>query len=668
MHYSWPLHGARSARLALSLCCLSSAVQVSNAQDDAGLFDDDVPIVLSASRLIQPVASSPASITIIDAEMIRLSGARTIVDILHLVPGFQIGRLVNGNPIATYNGNSERYNPRLQLIVDGRPTYVPLYGGIPWSELPVALTDIDRIEVTRAPNAATFGPNSFAAVVSIITRAPAARSGWFLNSGAGGNEFQSGTLSYHGAGRNSFYRVTVQGERDEGFEDIPDRERSKLASIRTHWQLNRTDRLAVDVGGILGGHTELETVVEESDLVGYADTTNAYTQLVWERARSTDDSFRLQYYYNYFDIRDDATTTFDLADVTGNPGFAGLTLDAIVNRDSRSTRHEIEAQRTIRHGERHRMVYGAAIRQDSVKGRFIFNDTDTRYISTQRLFAHSEFNLNPRWLFNSGLLIENHSISNVTASPRLSATRRLTPGHQLRLGYSRGTRTPLLLEEEGEVTLNYLVSNGAVLTDQFIVNEDDVKPETTDVIDLGYYFNDPRRKFSIDAKLSHHSMRDLIATKLLDETTGDTFDFTARAYRNRFDYDFSTLELQIDRKYRNNAQYRASYTYAFGEDSVLASRTLIPEHTLSLFGSLGLGRDVSLSSEYYYTSPWIWDDVRDESRLNRMDIRLEKQVKRNRTNATFALQAELDLGGTSDYLNRNQIDNLYFARFSVQWP
>lgn len=658
----------RSVASIISLYFLSTLILQSHAQDDLEMFDDDVPIVLSASKLIQPIASAPASITVIGAEMIRLSGARTIVDILRLVPGFQVGRLVNGNPIATYNGVAERYNPRLQLIVDGRPTYVPLYGGIPWSELPVALTDIERVEVTRAPNAATFGPNSFAAVVSIITRAPAAQSGWFVNSEAGGNEFRSGTLTYHGSGEDSHYRVTIQGERDEGFRNIPDKERSKLASIRTHWQINPTDGLAIDVGGIQGGHAELDTVVEENDLVGYTDTINAYTQFVWERARSSDDSIRVQYYYNYFDIDDDKTTTFNLADVTGNADFAELTIEAPVNRDSHSTRHEIEAQQTKRLSERHRIVFGGALRQDSVQGHFIFNDAKTRYVSTQRLYAHSEYSVSPAWLSNLGMLIENNTLSAVSASPRLSVTHRYAPGHLFRLGYSRGTRTPLLLEEDGEVALEYVISNGDVLTDQFIVNENHIEPETIDVIDFGYYYNNPRRNFSIDAKVSYHEMRDLIATESVDETNGDTFDQFARAYRNRFDYTYSTAELQIERKLSHRTQIRASYTHAFNQDPELARRRLIPGHTLSLFGSVGLGEDVSLSSEYYHTGVWIWDDVSDKSKVNRLDIRLEKRLKLARINASIAFQAELDLGGTTDYLYRNQIDNLYFARLNVQLP
>lgn len=51
-------------------------------------FFDDFPVVLSASRLSQPVNEAPAAVTIIDQDMIRASGFRDIPELLRLVPGF----------------------------------------------------------------------------------------------------------------------------------------------------------------------------------------------------------------------------------------------------------------------------------------------------------------------------------------------------------------------------------------------------------------------------------------------------------------------------------------------------------------------------------------------------------------------------------------------------
>ena len=49
----------------------------------------EVPTVISVSRLAQTLDDTPGAVTILDREFIRMSGARTLVDVLRFVPGFQ---------------------------------------------------------------------------------------------------------------------------------------------------------------------------------------------------------------------------------------------------------------------------------------------------------------------------------------------------------------------------------------------------------------------------------------------------------------------------------------------------------------------------------------------------------------------------------------------------
>jgi hypothetical protein len=77
---------------------------------------------------------------------------------------------------------------------------------------------------------------------------------------------------------------------------------------------------------------------------------------------------------------------------------------------------------------------------------------------------------------------------------------------------------------------------------------------------------------------------------------------------------------------------------------------------------------MTLSAEYYHASEWVWDDVRDVSNLNRLDLRLAKKFMLGRADVEFSLQAEWALGNNVDYLERNEVDNMYFARFFVQLP
>lgn len=52
-------------------------------------FLDEMPVVLSVSRLPQRLDETPGAVTVLDRPMIRLVGARDVADLLLLVPGFQ---------------------------------------------------------------------------------------------------------------------------------------------------------------------------------------------------------------------------------------------------------------------------------------------------------------------------------------------------------------------------------------------------------------------------------------------------------------------------------------------------------------------------------------------------------------------------------------------------
>ena len=112
----------------LLLPCALQATEVDTTLsllDSEELFIGELPTVISATRLKQPLNESPVSTTIIDRQMIDASGAQTIPDLLRLVPGFTVGYLSGNYPVATYHGQSERYSRRLQVLIDGRSVYLP---------------------------------------------------------------------------------------------------------------------------------------------------------------------------------------------------------------------------------------------------------------------------------------------------------------------------------------------------------------------------------------------------------------------------------------------------------------------------------------------------------------------------------------------------------------
>ena len=56
----------------------------------------ELPSVSSVARMVQPLNQVPASVTIIDQQLIKASGAMTWVDVFRLVPGFE-SYYINGN-------------------------------------------------------------------------------------------------------------------------------------------------------------------------------------------------------------------------------------------------------------------------------------------------------------------------------------------------------------------------------------------------------------------------------------------------------------------------------------------------------------------------------------------------------------------------------------------
>lgn len=147
---------------------------------DEDIFFNELPVVATVSRLPQRLADAPTSVTVIDRETLRAMPIRDLNDILRLVPGFQTYPNTTETGRVVYHGlTDEEFSPRLQVLVDGRSMYSPAFrGGVNWALIPVALEDIERIEVVRGTNAVSYGSNAFLGVVNIVTTDPSLTRGF----------------------------------------------------------------------------------------------------------------------------------------------------------------------------------------------------------------------------------------------------------------------------------------------------------------------------------------------------------------------------------------------------------------------------------------------------------------------------------------------------------
>ncbi len=146
------------------------------AAEGADESDASAPSAADESQLTSQVASfavtrlknSPAVVTVISSEEIRDSGARDLVDILYLVPGFFVGLDVQGVVGPGFRG-LWGYEGKILLLIDGKEMNELMYSTVQLgNEFPVDL--IERVEVVRGPGSVIYGGNAELAVINVVTR------------------------------------------------------------------------------------------------------------------------------------------------------------------------------------------------------------------------------------------------------------------------------------------------------------------------------------------------------------------------------------------------------------------------------------------------------------------------------------------------------------------
>lgn len=461
-------------------------------------FLDDLPVVLSVSRLSQPVQEAPAAVTVIDQDMIRASGLRDIPELLRLVPGFSVAYTGNNTWTAGYHGLADAYSRRFQVLVDGRSIYSPHYGTVYWTDLPLSIDDIERIEVVRGPNAAIHGANAFVAVINIITKTAAQVPGEFVSLQAGEQDLRGLTVRRGGGTGAMRYRLTASAQQRDRFErDVVDKpanandngrfyEASKTYFVngRVDWQVSRDSDLTMQFGLSRGDWksgsrtTQASSVLEPID----QDSRALYLQLAYHRVESARREWRLQAYH--------AENRFD-ADAAGNVG-----VNVVVDQYLTQSRTNLELQVNEQWSPALRAVWGGEIRQESVKSPQSYKSGETFKGELARVFANLEWRAADRLLLQGGAMLEHHYFTGSDISPRVAANFTLAPGHVVRLGLSRAYRSPTFFEERGN---QVFVQDTGQVVDVFTVPSMGLAPERILSREIGYvgYWRPARVEFDV---------------------------------------------------------------------------------------------------------------------------------------------------------------------------
>jgi outer membrane receptor for ferrienterochelin and colicin len=121
-----------------------------------------------ASKTALTPRETPGIVSIISEQEIRLSGARDLIDVLRLVPGFDFGYDVQGVVGVGLRGNWV-HEGKILMLIDGQEMNEASYNNLEFGNH-FSVDQIKRIEIIRGPGSSIYGGAAELGVINIITK------------------------------------------------------------------------------------------------------------------------------------------------------------------------------------------------------------------------------------------------------------------------------------------------------------------------------------------------------------------------------------------------------------------------------------------------------------------------------------------------------------------
>ncbi len=570
----------------------------------------DVPVVLTPSRLKQPLDETPNAMTVIDAQMIRASGFRKLSELFRLVPGMYVGSQNGHASFVSYHGTTDNYARRMQVLVDGRSVYLPPQGSVTWDNIPVLLDNIERIEIVRGPAAASLGANSTQGVINIITKEPGLFEPDQVSVAQGGNGVSdlSAIISHASAALDQRFSLGYRSDKGYDWSLLNDDNRTRMLAWRGNYHPNTTDSFDIQLGYSEATRGEGVTGRATSP---FRDTRSSYDyqQLVWTRALESGGELRVNYQHTHSKF-DDVQTTLP--------------------ETYRVYRHDLELQHVSQWSAANRLVWGLGVRSDKSTSPQLFVVAAPTLLQN-RIFAHDELRLGKAAVLNVGAMWEDDAMGHRNTSPRVALNYHLRPNHTLRVGSSIAYRNAALIEE--------YVNTGPV-ADHPAWAQGGVLPERMRSREIGYMGRFEDIGLSIDSRVYADNLSKLIFV--------DPVIINAKVYnsfKNMYQVDFRGWETTA--KYRWNETGGLTFNYARQHASCVSDglptniwnssiRTaydnllalcpkMVPVNSGSVLIDQKVGAGTTVSAGYYFQdSVQVLDAQYAQSPMHRVDIKITR--------------------------------------------
>lgn len=658
----------QTSAVAMILCMATGSVwanEVTSEQD----YLQDFPVVLSASRLSQPLSEAPNAMTVIDRKMIIASGFRSIPEVFNLVPGMYVSYYKGSQPIIAYHGSTDQYARSMQVLIDGRSVYMPPASIVDWASLPITIDDIERIEVIRGPAAASYGANSVQGVINIITRDPATMNGTTVSMTHGEKGINDVSAQFGKHGENLDYRMTVAYTADNGYDDrtstyFPDTHwasnlnnsndsnQARLVNYRATYYANANNNFDVQLGG-----------THDVQGVRFWDShggTNPFHDLI------SNDSFQQLNWLHHLENSSELKVSLSHTRNAYQENYVIQSVNVAVNKATSGERTAFEVQHTLPVTDTNRLIYGMGINNEqaadnvNVGPSILINQLN---LQSMRVFAHDEWRLTPSLISNVGGMFENDGSGGKKLSPRASLNYHVTPKQTLRISGSVAYRTPSLVENYAASALPFQVG------DRFVVGNtsQNLAPERMFSREIGYLSELDSLATTVDVRIFRDQFENVIypANVLFMNGLSGQYDGVETTIKHSFN-----AATQLTLNYAHEFARSNADALAPGSGDLLAGGT--PENTISMLYSQSFDNGYTFSTGYYQQGAMQAFDRGQADYQNmrkRSDIRLAKafgNVAGLSGEAAWVVQ-NLFRDNYTEYVGTNLFTLRTYVKLTLHW-
>jgi vitamin B12 transporter len=175
------------------------------------------PVVVSASRMEQPLSYALSSVSVIGRADIDKSQAVTLADLLQGEAGFEFGR--NGGPGTTTSFFMRgQDSTNVVVMVDGVRAQTDGIGSLTMTDYP--LGQIEKIEILRGNAGALYGESAIGGVINIQTRKGKGAPQAYGSMSYGTYNTRGVTVGYGGELDGKSFDLNAGGAKSDGFSTM----------------------------------------------------------------------------------------------------------------------------------------------------------------------------------------------------------------------------------------------------------------------------------------------------------------------------------------------------------------------------------------------------------------------------------------------------------------